>query len=72
MRFLRYGERQREAFVILSHFLPFYPTNNTENQNFEKITHMCRRWSTPHNFFLVFTEELEKQIFIKKTAEADQ
>ena len=33
---------------------------------------MCRRWSTPHNFFLVFTEELEKQIFIKKTVEADQ
>ena len=33
---------------------------------------MCRRWGTPHNFFLVFTEELEKQIFIKKTVEADQ
>ena len=26
-----------EFVVILDHFLPFYPTNNPENQNFEKI-----------------------------------
>ena len=26
-----------EFFVILGHFLPFYPTNNPKNQNFEKM-----------------------------------
>ena len=26
-----------ECFVIFAHFLLFYPTNNPENQNFEKI-----------------------------------
>ena len=39
-------------FVILDHFLPFYPTNNPKNQNFEKmkkmpgdiiILHMCTK-----------------------------
>ena len=48
--FLRYGARQTEFLVILDHFLPFYPTNNPENQKFEKmkktfgdiiILHMC-------------------------------
>ena len=32
----------------------------------QKITHMWRRWHTPQNFFLVFIDELEKQLFIKK------
>ena len=35
--FLRYGVRQGEIFVILGHFLPFYPLNNPEIQNFEKM-----------------------------------
>ena len=36
-RFLRYGVRQTEFFVILGHFFPFYhPPNNPENQNIEK------------------------------------
>ena len=35
--FLRYGARQTESFVIFSYFLPFYPPNNPENQNFEKM-----------------------------------
>ena len=26
-----------QLFVILGHFLPFYPTNNPKNQNFEKM-----------------------------------
>ena len=39
-------------FVILDHFLTFYTSNNTENQNFEKmkktpgdiiILHMCTK-----------------------------
>ena len=28
--------REKEFFVILDHFLPFYPHNNPENQNFKK------------------------------------
>ena len=34
---LRYGVRQTAFFVILDHFLPFYPHNNLENKNFEKM-----------------------------------
>ena len=30
-------EHNRQFFVILSHFLPFNPTNNPKNQNFEKM-----------------------------------
>ena len=30
-----------------------------------KITCMWRRWDTPQNFFLIFTDEVEKQIFKK-------
>ena len=44
--FLRYGARQREFFVILDCFLPFYPTMDPENQNFEKIK------KTPENIIL--------------------
>ena len=48
--FLRYGAWQTEFFVILDHFLYFYPPNILESQNFEKmkktlgdivILHMC-------------------------------
>ena len=35
--FLIYKARQTEFFVILGYFLPFYPPNNPENQNFEKM-----------------------------------
>ena len=34
---LRYWGRSREFFVILDHYLHFYPPNNPKNQNFEKI-----------------------------------
>ena len=34
---LRYKAQWTEFFVILGHFLPFYPTNNPDNQNFEKM-----------------------------------
>ena len=37
-----------------------------------RITHMGRRWGTPQNLFLAFTDELEKQIFIKKAVEVGQ
>ena len=28
--------QKTKFFVILGYFLPFYPSNNTKNQNFEK------------------------------------
>ena len=38
--FLRYGVQWTEFFVILDHFLPFYPPNNLKNQNFKKMKKM--------------------------------
>ena len=35
--FLRYRARRTEFFVILDYFLPFYPPNNSKNQNFKKM-----------------------------------
>ena len=35
--FLRYEARQTEFFVILGYFLPFYPTNNLKDLNFENM-----------------------------------
>ena len=35
--FLRYGVQQTESFVILDHFLPFYPLTFPKNQNFQKM-----------------------------------
>ena len=32
-----YTVQQTDFFVILNHVLPFYPTNNPKNQNFQKI-----------------------------------
>ena len=37
VQFLWYRLRQTEFFIILGHFLPFYPTNNPHNQNFAKL-----------------------------------
>ena len=34
--FLKYGAQLTEAFVILSHFLSFYPINTLKKHNFEK------------------------------------
>ena len=44
VRFFRYGVRHAYFFfVILGHFLPIYhTTNNTQNQNFEKIKNTWR------------------------------
>ena len=33
---------------------------------------MQRRWGTPQTLFLALTDELEKQVFIKKTVEVGQ
>ena len=35
--FLKYGARQTEFFIFLDYFLPFYPSNKLENQNYEKM-----------------------------------
>ena len=35
--FLRYGAWRTELFVILGHFLHFYPSNNPKNHNFKKL-----------------------------------
>ena len=35
--FLRYRVQQTDFFVTLGHFLSFYPTNNSKNQNSEKL-----------------------------------
>ena len=69
VQFLRYGVRQTEFFVILGHFLPLYPLNNWENQNFttmEKASwdvitlHMCTKnhnhmMYASHNFLSFWT-----------------
>ena len=53
---MRYKAQQTDAFVILSHFLPFDPPNNPKNQNFENmkkasgdviILHMCTKIHDP-------------------------
>ena len=38
--FLRYGVQQTEFFVIMDHFLPFYPPMDLENQNFGKMNNI--------------------------------
>ena len=40
--------------------------------NQKKITHMWRKRGATQNFCLAFTDELEKQLFIKKTVKVDQ
>ena len=60
--FLRYRAQQAQFFVILEHFLPFYPLNNPKNQNFEKMkknsriyyhfTHVNHKWHSHHVWFL--------------------
>ena len=48
--FLRYGA-QDIFFLILGHFLIFYPTNNLKNQNIEKIKKSTWRY---HHFTQVY------------------
>ena len=54
--------KQTEFFVILDHFLPFYPPNNPKNQNFGKskkapgdiinFTHAYHKWQSYDVWFL--------------------
>ena len=57
----RYEARQTEFFLILSHFLPFYPHNNLKNEKMPGdiiILHKCTKnhdhmlycsWDMPHD-----------------------
>ena len=47
VRFLRYGVQRTDFYVILDHFLYFYP----ENQNFEKLK---KNTSTYYHFTNVY------------------
>ena len=49
--FLTYEAQQIEFFAILGHFLPFYPTNNPKNYNFEKIKRTTQIY---HHFTQVY------------------
>ena len=44
--FLRY-EVHQQFFVILAHFLLFYPTNNPKNQNFENLKVIIECYTVP-------------------------
>ena len=62
---IRYGswdmERDRQNFfVILDHFLHFYPPNNLKNQNFEKLKKK-NTWRY-HHFTLVYQKSLSYAI----------
>ena len=46
-------EDNTEFFVIFAHFSTFYPTNNPENQNFEKMKKNIWRY---HQFTLAYNK----------------
>ena len=46
-----WSTRDRFFFLILGHFLIFYPTNNLKNQNIEKMKKSARRY---HHFTQVY------------------
>ena len=50
---MRYKAQQTDFFVILGHFLPFYPTNKLKNQNFEKMKKNSWRY---YHFTFVYHE----------------
>ena len=52
VQFLRHRVRQKGFFVILGHLLPFFSTNNTENQNLKK-KNKKNIWRC-HHFTLVY------------------
>ena len=69
--FWRYRVWQTEFFVILDHFLPFYPHNNPKNQNFDKmkktlgdiiILHMCTIYEN-HMIYVSSAMERERHNF---------
>ena len=66
-------ERDKQNFVILDCFLPFYSTMDLENQNFEKmkklagdiiILHMCTKSHFNHMIYGSWDTEWDKQNFL--------
>ena len=73
--FLRYGARQTIFFLVLGHFLSFYPSNNPEKQNFGKMKNSAwgyhyftqvyqKSWSYAILFLRYGTQQLELLFFI--------
>ena len=51
----------RRIYIASKYFIAFHMNSFFERKwNEGKITHMWRRWSTPHNFYLAFADELWK------------
>ena len=52
------SKERTEFFVILEHFLPFYPPNNPKHQNFEKMKKMpgdiiiLQKWTIDDNHMM--------------------
>ena len=56
--------------ININKYLMLVPTNGSK-EIIEK-SDVWQRRGTTQNFLLVFIDELEKQLFFKKTVEADQ
>ena len=62
--FLRYEVWRTEFFVILDHFLPFYPYNNPKTLNFEKLKKVpgdiiiLQKCSKKHNHMLYGSSDM--------------
>ena len=51
----------RKIYIASKYFIAFHMNSFFERKwNEGKITHMWRRWGTPHNFYFAFTDELWK------------
>ena len=70
--FMRYEAPQTEFFFNLGHILPFYPTNNPKNQNFEKmkknpgdiiILHKCSK-NRDHKLYSSWYMKCSRQNFL--------
>ena len=69
--FLRYGASQAEFFVFLDCSLPFYPSNNPENQNFKRMkktpgyhfTPVCNKWQS-YDVMLLKYGAKQKKLFV--------
>ena len=61
-------------FNIFINDIPLFAKNSTLYDYADDHTQFScgRRWGTPQNCYLAFIEELEKQLFIKKTVEVAQ
>ena len=73
-RFTDLPDKQHGSAIVLSledKALDVDTIINRLNKLFKNHTHV-RRWGTPQNFCFAFIDELEKQLFIKKTVEVGQ